>query len=83
MRKLQNSLVFNTFKKSFVTPELQSLRNTNYISNVYLKDNKRFRNRCLYTSRSRAILSITRSSRHQFRILVRSGVLFGIKKTSW
>jgi ribosomal protein S14 len=83
MRKLRNNLVFNTFKKSFIVPELQSLRNTNYINNIYLTENKRSRNKCLYTSRSRAILSITRSSRHQFRVFARAGILCGIKKASW
>jgi len=83
MRKIKNDLVFSSFKKSYLLPEIQAIRTGNYISSVYLFNYKRKRNLCAYTLRGRAVLSIIHGSRHKFRSLLMLGRLNGIKKASW
>lgn len=41
------------------------------------------RKRCLYTSRARAVLSLTRNTRHVFKRMALDGALYGVYKASW
>lgn len=75
-------MVYRVLKKTFILNELQLVRNSNYIAN-YSIQMRRQRRSCVYTGRGRAVLSITRSSRHCFRTFARSGRLYGIKRYSW
>lgn len=75
-------MVYKTLKKTFILNELQIIRNSNYIAN-YQTNFKRKRRLCLYTKRGRAVLSVTRSSRHCFKEFARKGLLYGVKRYSW
>ena len=40
-------------------------------------------NRCVYSVNRKRFNKLTKSSRHVFLKLIRSGVIFGIRKSSW
>lgn len=75
-------MLLKVTKKCFY-PEFQVLTNQVQTSAVYLHRRLSLRRSCLYTNRSRAVLSISRSSRHKIRSFIRLGVTYSLKKTAW
>lgn len=82
-------IVDSAIEKSYLLNELQLVRQSNFLVNHFMTKFQSFsrirssRKHCLYTSRARAVIQLTRSSRHVFKSMSLNGLLYGVMRASW
>jgi len=75
-RLLLKSIAFNEFLSMVERKKAMQI-----LSKIH--GTTRIRNRCIETSRSRGVLSVFRLARSKFHIEAGTGILPGVRKSSW
>jgi len=80
----KNRFVLKSIQRLVDLPRFVRMENTSLLDKVKRNSSSvRIKNRCLITDRQRGMISKQKLSRLQFRRMSRTGVLNGLRQSSW